>query len=353
MTNPTPKRRLRTRIIGLVAVALGFTSPATAQEHIREANALYNEIRRDRHSNPIILPALAEIEAPPAQVADLADANLAFVGGAMWPDARAWAEREPQQAVLDALREVTEEQNYRRAMAFAQPYGASDVSVDTIRSGMYTELGDPPLLAAARHLYLPKMQQMRVLARIEAHRLQEEGRPGDAIELLLRLAVFGRQMADRELIYESYFGYVTMVDAMRSARDVLYIDYTGRKQVQPARLIELVKWLDREGALGLDRLKFPQADRIAAQQVIDTVYEERGGVQPERFLATMVRLGSSDRPLRRFSEARYWVDKVDTQVDWWGHQRAARPGLRELDHPLGPRPERPRPHAPVRVPPFG
>ena len=304
--------------MGVLAGVVSLNAaPAIGQDYIAQANALYDEIQTSNHSEQIILPAIAELEPPPAEVSNIEDARLAFAGGSMWDAAREWAEGEPQQAAIEALFEVTEEQNWRVAMAFAQPYGVNGASIDQIKSGMYTELGDPPLLAAAEHKYLPAMERLRMLVHIEAARRLELESPDDAIEVLLRLAVFGRQMTDREMIVEAYWGYAAMTDALQRVRDIIYLDYTGDRRADPVRLIELIEWLDHDGALGLHRLRFPRADGIAASQMIDVCYEERGGVIRRQFLPSMVRLGSGTYPLRRFAEARFWDDKIDSQVDWW------------------------------------
>lgn len=293
-------------------------APALAQQsHVDEANALYRDIVPARRSEGVLIPALAALEAPPASAADPDDVPLLETDSPSWPAVEAWAMAGPQRAALAALAGVTANAAYVDAMNFAQPYGAAGLPVDVLRSGLYTDLGDPPLLAAAKFGVLPALDRLRSLVHVEATRLTAAGSVTEAVELLLRLAVLGRQMADREFIVEAHWGYIAMIDALGRVRDVVYADFQGERRADPEALGVLIPWLARDGALATDRLEFPDADRIAADQIIATVYEPRGKVKPEVFIQTMSRLASSGRPLRRFAAAGRWARAAGTQEDWF------------------------------------
>ena len=311
----------------LVSAAFLLTSAlsgvATAQGgYIAEANALYDDIADERNSAPVLLPALANMTAAPAIATDPGSLRLLTPESSAWPEVERWVTATPQQDALDALRAVTEGEDYLAAMAFAQPYGASGIAVEFIRAGLYTELGDPPLLADADHGYLEPMRTLALLVQAEAKRLASEGNVAAGLDLLFSLMVLGRQLADREFVVEAATGYAFMGSATRRMRELVYVDFKGDQAVSLEGLRDIIEKLDREGQLAIDRLSFPRADRIAAEQIIAFTYEERGGIRRPEFIQTMTRLSTSGRPLRRFAASARWSEAADTQVDWFDIREA-------------------------------
>ena len=318
---PGPGRSARTAgfrsLVGALAAGL-FASVATAQTWIDQANNLYADITPDRWSHPVLLPALIGLESPPLGVETVDKAQMLFVGAQGWSAAEDWATSDESQALIDALDKATVGDAYDTAMAFALPYGVSGIDLELIRGEMYTDLGDPPLLAGARHLYMKKFDDMRCLVHVEASRLLGEGRVADAMDLLVDLAQFGYQMADRETLAESAWGYAAMTDAIARVRDIAYQDFKGDRSVDLDAMKKVIDRLHPEdGPIRLDRLNFPRANRFAADQLIEVLYEERGGVDQNRFVPTMVRLATSERPLRRFSAATRFEANQDRQKDWF------------------------------------
>lgn len=312
----------RIALLGLCLVVWAApTRQASAQAAIARANALYDDIVEARRSDPIILPALIGLTEPPLGVETPDKAAMAFVGGHAWPTAERWVMAPSQRAVLEAFQKATTGRTYDTARAFALRYGVIGIDASMIRGRMYTELGDPPLLSAAEHLYMEKFDDLRCLVHLEATRLAGESKPDEAMELLARLVQFGYQMADREMLDEAKWGYKTMADALRRIRDIAYVDYQGKREVDPERLREVVLSLHpTDSPIRLDRLNFPRANRIAAEQLIETLYIDRGGVNEARFVPTMVRLSTTKYPLRRFSAASIYEGIVGRQQDWFDIQ---------------------------------
>ncbi|HHN78992.1 MAG TPA: hypothetical protein ENK11_10025 [Phycisphaerales bacterium] len=297
-----------------------FPGRVFAQEMIERANALYDDIVEARRSDPVILDALIGLTGPPLGVETPDKAAMAFVGGRVWPSAEAWVTAEPQQAVLGALAEATKGEKYETLQAFAQRYGTG-VEPRLIRAGMYTELGDPPLLAAARFLYMRKFDDLRCLVHLEATRLAGEGRPIEAMSLLVSMAKFGYEMADREFFKESRWGYEAAADAIARIRDIAYEDFRGERVILPDALHGIIDALDPEkGPIRLDRLNFPRANRIAAEQLIEMLYIPKKGIDESRFVPTLVRISTTGRPLRRFSAASVYAGAASRQKDWFDIQ---------------------------------
>jgi hypothetical protein len=315
------------RVVSAAAMTLSLATVAFAQpvDSVTQVNKLYADISEARRSDLVLLPALAQTQAPPASIRGVHDARLMAPSRADWSGVVAWAIGAPQKAALKALADVTKEDDFRKAFGFAQPYGGDNVSPEMVRARLYTELGDPPTLAAAQFLHLPALDRLEVLANVEATRLASEGKPSDAIDVLLSIMHFGRQMADREMFDEALWGLRVIQRSAERLRDVAYEDMMGPRALDPARLRTQIARVNVEtGYYNLDRIAFPQGNQIATDQVVARVYRERAGVIPEQFGKTMARLGSSSRPLRLFSESARWKTAAGAQADWFDTTEKAR-----------------------------
>lgn len=299
------------------AVAAGGVGAASADEFVDRANEPYKAIRAELRSDTILLPLLAKVEAPPKFLEAAGRARLLPAGSSQWSEAEAWALGESQQALLKAIHQVTQEEDYRVAFGFGQNYGTQGVPVAQIRDKMYTELGDPPLLAAKKFLWGEALQRASVLVQVEATRLAAAGKPADAIDLLVDWTFVGRQLADREFAHEMRFGLGIMLVSLERIRDIAYEDSRGSAQLSADRLKAVIDRLDEKKFIGLSRLTLPGADLIAAEQVIARVYVERNGVNKATFGQTLARLKSSNRPLRLLGEAAKWDAIADRQQNWF------------------------------------
>lgn len=303
---------------------LCVTPAARADEFVDRVNALYADVRDSRRSDPIILAALVGLEDAPAILASQRDAALYPASGAAWSEIAEWATAPSQAAVLEALARITEEQDYRRAMVFAQPYGADPLGGDPVQrgfiaAGLYTEIGDPPLLAAAQHHYLHEFDHLARLAQAEATRRLAEGDPAGALDVMADLVQFGRQILDREFHEEKQWAFRTMILAAERMRDIAFNDSRTDALLTPEQLTDAIgRVLDERGPISTDRIRLPKGDFIAAEQLIATVMEPRGRIREEVFASTMARLESTERPLRLFGEAARWREASQTHTDWSG-----------------------------------
>ncbi|MDQ7013433.1 MAG: hypothetical protein Q9O74_06000 [Planctomycetota bacterium] len=328
--NPVPTLSFSLRHTPLVRAALFVAmvgvmlvvSPARADEFVDRVNAAYADIRDERRSDPIILAALAEMEHAPAMLTDQRQAALYPASGSAWSQLAEWAAASSQATALDALDSITKEQDYRRAMVFAQPYGLEQVGADPeqiafIQAGLYTDLGDPPLLAAAQHLYLRKFDDLAKLVHVEATRRLEAGDGAGALDVLADLIQFGRQILDREFHAEKVWAFEAMILAAERMRDVAYNDGRGAASLTAEEFKTAIdRLLDVRGPISIERIRLPKGDFIAGEQLIATVMEPRGRIRPEVFASTMSRLESTERPLRLFGEAARWRDAAQMHVGW-------------------------------------
>lgn len=305
------------------ALAIVIAVPAAADEYIDQANALYSSIRQAKRSDLILLPVVAKMDRPPAAASDPNKAMLLPTGSAGWDAAEAWANAAPQRAVLAALDQVTKNEDPIDAMAFGQPYGADAMAtgpegIELVRAGLYTDLGDPPMLAGAKFLYLSGLEQVACLVHVEATRLAAEGKPAEAISALIDWLFFARQIADRQYFTECRWGVRMMIDAFERIRDVAYTDFRyGKRELTPSDILAVLERIRAEnGFLRLERLMFPMADRLAAEQVVAKTFTPRGGPNAT-FGQTLARLAATQRPLRLFAEAARWDQAAAAHANWF------------------------------------
>lgn len=308
----------------IVAVATVFSpvlAPiARADEFVSQANQLYADIKPNLRSDLVLLPTLAKLAPAPASVNTLEKSWLLLSGMTGFDEAAAWAAAPSQQAAIQALLRITQATDYRDGYAFGQPYGADNVPVDLVRARLYTELGDPPTLSAAQIMYLPALNSLGILVNVEISRLLGEGKSTEAASLAVAWMHFARQMMDRQFYVEAVWGQKAFIAGCERLRDVVYIDFNADKKLPVEWLLDNVKrFEDPRGLIGMDRIKFPQADYLGAKQLIARCFPPRGKANPDIFASSMASLGSADQPLRLFSEASRWRnaaaqhrDEIDT-----------------------------------------
>ncbi|MBL8762292.1 MAG: hypothetical protein JNL50_13425 [Phycisphaerae bacterium] len=307
----------------LIAASLSLAAPAArADEFLDKLNASLADVKNPQRSDLVLLPLLAKVQPPPAKFAKLESLAAIYPGSPAMAELASWAGAPTQKAVLDAIASVTKEDDYRKAMAFAQPYGVEGVSVDMVAARLYTELGDPPSLAGAKFYYLDAIRTMELLAHADAVRRAGEGDTIGAVKLLCDWTFFCRQMADRRFYREVVWGYEAMIAAQERLRDIAYWDSRTKKALdQPAQrdqLAPLVARIDEnKGYLEISRLRLPIGDRMASEQAVARVYQPRAGVDTSVFATTMSRMGSSEFPLRLFGETARWQAVAATQKNWF------------------------------------
>ncbi len=296
---------------------LAQAGPSSADDFTDRLNAPFQNLSDSRRAETVLMPALGSLEQPPGVLLGRADRVLLLTPSSpVWQSATAWSMGETQQAALEALKQIAEEENPRRAMEFALPYGINGVSTSWVRQGLHAELGDPPTIAAAQLGYLERMQWLESLVHIEATRLAEEGDTESAMELVFDLAILGRMMADRMLAQEVSWGLEAMRTCALRLRDLAYVDSQGQNALTAEYLKELVERINiARGMFRLDRIRLPLGDQIAAEQMSFRVFGPTGQPDQAVFPTAMAELAATDRPLRLFSESGRWSTASQEHAD--------------------------------------
>lgn len=293
---------------------LPSVDPAT--DYVREANLLYRDVPASRAGHNELLRGLLDLKRPPASADTPDKAALLSIDAASWPAVELWAQDPGSRRALSALAAFTEGRQYEEVKIFAQPYGPEGVPAELLEEGLYTELGSPPILAAAQHGYLTRLDWLRSLVHAEVARLVADGEIDAAYDELIRLVVLGRQIADRHFFAEAVWGLETMIDALRRARDVGYVDFNSARELSIGAIDEMIGVLESDaGVIVAERLTFPAANKIASRQLVAEMYEPGDGPDTG-FGLTAARLQSSGRPLRRFGAVGSAQERADDQLGW-------------------------------------
>lgn len=294
-----------------LVVACVLSMPATLLADVGQANELYGDITPALRSDEVVLPVLAAMAPPPKQVATHESSAMLLAGMQGFDEAATWAQGDTQKAVLEALKKVTGEKDFRKAYAFGQPYGADSVDPKLVRAGLYTELGDPALLPGARFLYIPALDNLVCLVNVEANRLLADKKADQALDLLTSMLFFSRQICDRQFFTEAQWGLRTYTETCERLRDAAYLDQRGEKSLTvdgvKAVLVRMDTAKVASAYVDLERMVFPKGDLIGFKQVTDRLFNADGSPNDAQFAVTLARLRSSNRPLRLFSEAGRWA----------------------------------------------
>jgi hypothetical protein len=111
----------------VLALALAGTAlttvPALAQQDaVAKANALYKDISPALRSDTVLIPLLTKMQPAPGKFAIVGEAMLLGANTRGFAAATTWAQAAPQKAVLDALKRVTSEADFRKSFAWGMPH---------------------------------------------------------------------------------------------------------------------------------------------------------------------------------------------------------------------------------------
>ncbi len=312
--------------------SLGVAAQVVAQpdDSVSEVNALYDDITDEKRSDLILLPKVLELDEMPPGFEDFEPDEFEQMKAIMswdpparddWVDVEAWLMAPAQRALVEALAQATADERIDMHMAFAQPYGVEGVaeSFELVEAGYYTEIGDPPCLAAAYFGYIDAIDQILVLGWLETFRLQAKGDPEGAIEVAMDMLFLSRQIADRALLDEVLYGMRCSMFALARVREIAFEDSKRSSPLlRPAYLGDVVARLDPlRSAATVDRIVWPRASKIAAKQLVALAYTPGAGPDLTRFATSLARVDVGRHPLRVFSESAKYERIVEEQIDYY------------------------------------
>ncbi|XVJ59490.1 MAG: hypothetical protein HEQ23_08815 [Tepidisphaera sp.] len=327
MQKPSSKFRFRpiTRVVTalVLAATAAYAAPAARaqDDFLEKLNKRAREVRSDRRSDLILIPLLAKMTPPPAEIQADLEAGPAWIlidpsVTARWAKMKAWAEAAPQQAALKGLGDAAKQFDRNDpGMGWGLPYGATSEAMEAVRADLHVDLGsEEPTIAEADPKYLVRMQWLEELAHVEATRLLAEGQPGEAINTLINITYIGRQLADRELSSEVREGCRMMITALGRVRDIAYQDFRGERKLDIATLRALIERF-ADGQFRIARIRFPMGDLYAIEQLIARAYGNGGAPDGARLGPMLARIATRQHPLKIFNESARWTEAAKSMGD--------------------------------------
>lgn len=305
-------------LVAGVASVLSPAPAARADSAVDEVNSFYKTVEAKKRSDLVILPVLAKLEPVPAKLNDPLTAALITGKSAQWKAAEAWVTAKPQVDAIEAMKKVTDDDNWKTAWVFAQPYGANAVDPEIVITGLYTELGENPTLAMAQFKYLDAIKKLELICHYEATRLLEAGKGDDALSLMIHWAYFARQIADRQFFAEKAAGTQMLVLALQRMRDLAWADFRADKHSMTPEAIRntLYNKIDAQrSVLNVSRYELPSGDYQAASQIVQRTFTPNGRAQQAEFSRAFARIAAGQRPYRLFSENAKWSSVIQLHAD--------------------------------------
>lgn len=311
MSLPGVGRLSRFGVVSAVAVAAMslLVSPARGDQYVDAVNEGYKKIEQKKRSDLVILPVLAKLDAVPSKLSDPLTAALVTPASPVWKDAEAWVTAKPQVDAIAALKKVTDDDNWKTAWAFGQPYGANAVDPEIAMTGLYTELGENPTLAMAKFKYLDAIKKLELICHYEATRLLAAGKGDDALDLMVHWSYFARQIADRAFFAESSAGTQMLILSLQRMRDLAWLDFRSEKRTMTPEKVRNILYNridERRSVLNVSRFELPSGDYQAAEQITARAFTRNGRANPQEFSRSFARIAAGDRPYRLFSENAKW-----------------------------------------------
>ncbi len=234
----------------------------------------------------------------------------------VWSQIARWAGAPAHEHVYELIMQAGESKDdgdgeARVARLFGLPYGTSALPEEYIVAD-FTASDDPVVqLGDEGFRYLAALEDLRRLVYAEAYRRAESGDVLDASRLLVAWIRVGRQLADRQFFGEKVYGMGTMIETTKIMRNIHY-RHRGALSVDEYREI-----VDDLGALLLDRVRFPDADKWALLLVIRDTFVRRGGPEPDKFVDTFARMQSLSAPLTRFQARQRWEQVIGQHAGYF------------------------------------
>lgn len=327
----TRRSRCVTAVLGGLAtgLVLGLTAPVVADtteaQVLAELNATDSvNATDDAKSWQLVFDAWLEASAPPMPIG--ADFNMVTIHPGMdrWNMVSDWAESNPgvAEAVLAA----------RGRVLFGLPYGENEVDARYRDAGVSARVAPDGDFRIIEFPWLDAMDGVLACTTAETYRLMEAGRTQEALDLMVAQAFLLRQCCDREFRAEQGYVIRQLTAHLENMRDMfhLYYDQISSDQFYEIGHSELPFLRPDRG-----RLLMPEGDKVVARALLESVFDEGGAAERDRFAEAFATLQSVDEPLTLMGAARRWrviadahdslqssLERLDLVYDdWWRRWR--------------------------------
>jgi hypothetical protein len=243
----------------------------------------------------LLFDAYLQLTPPPMPVGEAFNQTTIHSGMDQWQAVSDWCESNPHmaEAILKS----------RKCNILGMPYGLKDLDKKYQDAGLVAAVGAGESLKPLTFPYLQAIDVIATYATAEMVRLLDAGEIQAALDLAVANNWVLRQLCDRQFLDEKLWGMQMLIESLVNLRDVFWA-YQDKISVEQFR--ELA-WYDiPELRPDRNRLHIPEGDRVVSEALLDQVFDERSGADPEKFAAAFAAIQSADAPLTRFGAARRW-----------------------------------------------
>jgi hypothetical protein len=243
----------------------------------------------------LLFDAYLELTPPPMEVGEDFNQTTIYSEMDQWQAVSDWSESNPHmaEAILTC----------RTRNILGMPYGLKDLDQKYQDADLVAAVGAGETLDPLDFPYLQAMDVIAAYATAELVRLLEAGEIQAALDLAVANNWVLRQLCDRQFLDEKLFGMQMLIEALVNMRDVFW---AYRDEISVEQFREL-GWYDvPELRPDRNRLHIPEGDRVVAEALLNLVFDERSGADPEKFAAAFAAIQSAEAPLTRFGAARRW-----------------------------------------------
>jgi hypothetical protein len=322
-------RRARTGVPAVLlaaAVAAGAAGESTAVLRTLNNDDTIKGTE-DSKSYRLLFDAYLQLTPPPLPVGEKFNQTTIHADMAQWGAVSDWTESNPHMA--EAILAC------RKRNILGLPYGLADLDKRYQDANLVAAVGAGESLEPLTFPYLQAMDVIATYATAEMVRLLQAGEIQAALDLAVAENWVLRQLCDRQFLDEKLFGMQMLIESLTNLRDVFWV-YQDKISVD--RFRELA-WYDiPELRPDRNRLHIPEGDRVVAEALLDQVFDQRSGADPEKFAAAFGAIQSANAPLTRFGAARRWRmiamvhDSLEASKerlkliydDWWRRWRVQR-----------------------------
>lgn len=322
-----------TLLTGIAAAALSVMPTTAALGDAQEVLRLLNDDAQsvkaldENKSYRILFDAYLQLSEPPLEIGDQYNQNTIHPGIAEWAELAGWAES--NSAMVEAIIQCKEK------FLIGLPYGAENVPPEYRQAGVMADVVSGGNLRENLFPYLDAVDVIAAFATTESYRLLEAGEAEKAMDLAVSHIYVLRQFCDRQFLEEKMYCILMLIDALRNLRDLFYL----YQDVIPQEVFEAIAKTEMPYLRpDRSRLFMPEGDKVIAEALLDSVYDERGQYwDVDRFAHTFADIQAEEKPLTRFGAVRRWTQILESGThanledskdrlnliydDWWRRWR--------------------------------
>lgn len=281
-----------------VIVGVSVFSYGQERDFVAELNEPTLDVSEDNVSYKIYFEAYQMIDS--AHDGCAAALSRLRTDNANYEQALEWAGGKGQQTAVDLILKKDDHGfNATQRELFGLPYGAENIPVgmDDYEFAVYIDKGQLRMVDFA---YLPRYEELIALFNAEMHRAAKAGDTSRSAQCAIAMIRMVRQLCDREYYEEKVRAFDLLVECSIRLRELMWI-YRESFTVEDLRTItQELEWLD------LPRIKFPIAEGLIVEQLIEQIFGDDNWPDKEKLPVIMSHYESQDQPLERFETAIKW-----------------------------------------------